>query len=116
MKKQRLDESEILKIFSSVVRLKIVAALMSAPGLSFSELMEQLLLTRGNLSSHMTALEKHQFIAITKCFRNKKAHTSYTLTLRGSEAFEQYVAHLESIILPTRELSSTTSEGVDNAQ
>jgi DNA-binding MarR family transcriptional regulator len=64
----------------------------------FSVLKEMLDLTDGNLASHITALEKLQYIEVTKQFIGKKPNTTYTITNMGKLAFSNHLNALESLI------------------
>ncbi len=54
------------------------------------------LLTKGNLSSHMTKLEDAGLIKVEKAFFDKIPRTVYELTKEGSRALD---AHREAILL-----------------
>jgi len=64
----------------------------------FGTLKEQLQLTDGNIASHITALEKLDYIEITKQFIGKKPNTSYSVTKVGKKAFTNHLNALEKII------------------
>ncbi len=98
-----IDERVIEKVFSTPARLRIVSALIASPTIIFSEMMNNLGLTRGNLSSHMKMLEKHEFVSVLKEFVNNRPQTTYKITELGRESFRQYVAILEEIIASTKE-------------
>ena len=93
-----IDQKEIERVFSSQVRLKIIAALVVKSPLLFSNLIDDLELTKGNLSSHMKNLEDIQFIEINKQFIDKRPQTSYTVTEIGKNSFKRYIEELEKII------------------
>lgn len=99
----KIDEKVVEKVFSTPVRLKIVAALIARSPLIFSEIISELELTRGNLSSHMKQLESNGFVEVKKEFVNNRPQTSYDITPEGRAAFEQYVKLLESIISSSKE-------------
>jgi len=93
-----LDDKQIEKIFSSSVRLRIVAALMTRSPLLFLEIQDELDLTKGNLSSHMKQLEENGIVIVIKEFVGKRPQTSFEITDDGKCAFTTYVKMLESII------------------
>lgn len=64
----------------------------------FTEMKNLLQVTDGNLASHSTALEKHEYIEIKKEFVGKKPRTSYKITEVGKLAFQQHLAFLEKIM------------------
>ncbi len=99
----KIDEKVVEKVFSTPVRLRIVAALIARSPIIFSEMLKELELTRGNLSSHMKQLEQNSFVTVKKEFVNNRPQTSYEVTKEGQTAFEQYVKLLETIISSSKE-------------
>lgn len=87
------------KAFESRVRLGIMSVLMVNDMVDFGTLKEQLQLTDGNIASHITALEKLQYIEVTKQFIGKKPNTSYAVTKEGKKAFSSHLNALEKLIL-----------------
>ncbi|MFM2307442.1 MAG: hypothetical protein RLZZ367_2111, partial [Bacteroidota bacterium] len=75
------------KSFENRVRLGIMSALMVNDSVDFLTLKELLDITDGNLASHITALEKIDYIAIKKEFVGKKTKTSYVVTSLGRKEF-----------------------------
>ncbi len=98
-----IEEKVVEKVFSTPARLRIVSALVASPTIIFSDMMNSLGLTRGNLSSHMKMLEKYEFVTVLKEFVNNRPQTSYKITELGRESFRRYVAILEEIISSTKE-------------
>lgn len=87
------------KIFHEPNRLAIVSELSGVVGeLSFVELKERCGLTDGNLSRHLTALEKAGVITIKKQFVASKPRTSIALTDDGRTSFSEYLAALEKVL------------------
>jgi DNA-binding HxlR family transcriptional regulator len=64
----------------------------------FNSLKELLLITDGNLASHLKALEQHKIIVISKQFIGRKPSTTYCATDLGKELFRQHLAALEDLI------------------
>jgi len=54
--------------------------------------------TDGNLASHLTALEKQEYIQVRKQFVGKKPNTSYAVTNAGRKAFNEHLNALEKLI------------------
>ena len=79
-------------------RLAIMAALAGAELLEFGELKAQLGLTDGNLSTHLSALERAGFVRIDKGFQGKKPLTTVAQTPAGRKALANYVKLLEGIL------------------
>jgi DNA-binding MarR family transcriptional regulator len=86
------------KAFESRVRLGIMSVLMVHDMVDFGTLKEQLQLTDGNIASHIAALEKLDYIVVTKQFIGKKPNTSYAVTKTGKKAFTQHLNALEKLI------------------
>jgi DNA-binding MarR family transcriptional regulator len=89
------------KAFESRVRLGIMSILLVNEVVDFGTLKEQLQLTDGNMASHLAALEKAQYISITKKFVGKKPNTTYTVTVEGKNAFNLHIDALEKLIQKT---------------
>jgi len=89
---------QLNKAFDSRIRLGIMSLLSVNEKVEFSILKETLELTDGNLASHISALEKLQYIEVTKQFIGKKPNTSYMLTEVGRKAFNKHLDALESLI------------------
>lgn len=88
------------KAFDHRVRLGIMAVLMANETVSFNDLKEALDLTDGNLASHVAALEKAEYVAVSKQFIGKKPNTTYAATQAGKLAFQQHLATLEKLLRP----------------
>jgi DNA-binding MarR family transcriptional regulator len=89
---------ELNKAFESRVRLGIMSILMVNDSVDFLTLKEMLQVTDGNIASHITALEKLQYIEIKKQFIGKKPNTSYLVTNAGRKAFTEHLDALEKLI------------------
>lgn len=90
--------SNINKILENRVRLGIMSALAVNQSLDFTSLKEFLDVTDGNLAGHLKALEKEEYISMTKSFIGKKPNTKYKLTRSGRTAFNDHLKALELII------------------
>jgi len=88
------------KAFDHRVRLGVMAVLLANESVSFNDLKEVLDLTDGNLASHVAALEKAEYVLVTKQFVGKKPNTTYSATAAGKEAFQQHLAALEKLLRP----------------
>lgn len=75
-----------------------MSALAVNDTLDFSSLKDYLEVTDGNLASHLKALEKEKFVAVTKSFVDRKPNTRYAMTKTGRKAFEEHLAALENLI------------------
>ena len=72
------------------VRLKILAILTQLESSDFVYLVSRLKLTMGNLSAHVSKLEKAGYIEVVKDFKDNRPHTMLSLTKRGKKAFNSY--------------------------
>jgi len=86
------------KAFDNKVRLGIMAALMANADMDFTSLKELLSVTDGNLASHLKALEKENYINVTKQFIGRKPNTKYEATQSGRKAFQEHIDALEKLI------------------
>ena len=86
------------KAIHQKARLGIMSILMASEEAEFNYLKNRLKLTDGNLSSHLSLLEKEKFIRIKKKFIKKKPKTLCQITEKGKKAFEEYLENLEKII------------------
>lgn len=64
----------------------------------FSSLKEMLDITDGNLASHISALEKIEYLEVKKQFVGKKPNTTYSVTKFGKKAFNEHLDALEQLI------------------
>ncbi|MDD2871970.1 MAG: transcriptional regulator [Candidatus Gracilibacteria bacterium] len=80
------------------IRSKLIAQLIANEELPFKYLKDNLELTDGNLSSHLSKLETANYIQIEKSFDNKRPKTTIKITEEGRVAFENYIAQLKLFI------------------
>ncbi len=78
------------KVIHEPARLMIVIHLYVVESADFLFLMRETSLTRGNLSSHISKLEKAGYVEVDKQFVNKKPRTLLRLTKQGRKAFRNY--------------------------
>ena len=89
---------DINKAFENKVRLGVMSILMVNDWYDFLGFKTMLGLTDGNLSSHLSSLEKTGYIEVKKEFVGKKTKTSYRATIEGRKAFKDHLDALEKII------------------
>lgn len=89
---------DLNKAFESRVRLGVMSILLVADAVDFATLKERLQITDGNLASHLSALEKLNYISVSKQFIGKKPNTSYSATTAGKKAFSEHIDALERLI------------------
>ena len=80
------------------VRSKLLSLLIANDELPFKALKELLKVTDGNLSSHLSKLEKEEYVLIEKLFEGKRPKTVVHITLKGREAFAFYIEALRKFI------------------
>lgn len=90
--------SQLNKAFESRVRMGVMAVLVVNQWVPYGELKDVLQLTDGNLASHISALEKLNYIEVKKEFVGKKPQTSYKVTKEGKQAFQEHLDGLEKMI------------------
>lgn len=86
------------KAFENRIRLGIMSILMVNDWVEFSTLKEMLDITDGNLASHISALEKIDYVEVKKQFIGKKPNTTYAVTKSGKQAFNEHLDALEQLI------------------
>ena len=91
----------INKAFESRIRLGIMSILMVNDWVDFATVKEMLEITDGNLASHITALEKLEYVEVRKQFVGKRPNTTYAATTIGKKAFSDHLNALESLIKKT---------------
>ena len=96
--KSKFDHRQLDGIIHSRIRLAIMSVLIGVKEAEFTFLKNQVKTTDGNLSIHLRKLEDAGYITVTKSFLNRKPMSTYTLTIKGHDAFQVYVERLESII------------------
>lgn len=86
------------KAFESRIKLGIMSILMVNDSIDFNNLKELLNVTDGNLANHISALEKSDYISISKQFIGKKPNTTFSATELGKKAFLEHLNVLENLI------------------
>jgi DNA-binding transcriptional ArsR family regulator len=82
--------ADIDRLVHEPARLMILAVLYVVESADFLFLLNQTGLTKGNLSSHMSKLERAGYLDINKEFVGKIPHTLLRLTDKGRDAFQSY--------------------------
>lgn len=93
-----VDVDRVIHEPSRSVILAILAAVKSA---DFLYLQRETGLTKGNLTIHLSKLEKAGYINIEKTYRGKVPLTLCHITANGLEAFERYRKQLTRFIEST---------------
>jgi len=85
-------------LLHQAIRSKLVSLLIANDELPFKALKESLAVTDGNLSTHLSKLEKEGYVDIEKTFEGKRPKTVVHISKIGREAFEIYIEALKSFI------------------
>ena len=88
---------DLNKAFESRIRLGIMSVLMVNDRVDFNTLKETLSITDGNLASHISALEKLEYVDVQKQFVGKKPNTTYAVSKKGKKAFVEHLNALENL-------------------
>ena len=90
--------SEIDRLIHEPVRLVLVSSLFVVDEADFVYLANRTGFTSGNISSHMTKLERAGYVEVTKAIVGKRPRTTYKLTRSGRLAFKQYRSSVEGLL------------------
>lgn len=83
-------------------RLTIMATLAATTEpMEFSELLDTLNLTKGNLSAHCQKLEEAGLVQIKKEFVGRKPRTTYLCTDLGRQEVRNYLSKIERLLKQT---------------
>ena len=84
------SHSEIDRLIHEPARFQVMALLYVVESADFTFIMNQLGLTWGNLSAHITKLEEGGYVTVEKGFKGKRPQTMLSLTKSGRKAFQTY--------------------------
>ena len=87
---------ELDPILHSQLRLAIVSLLISVKEAEFTFLKEQTNSTAGNLSVQINKLKEVGYIDVVQKFKDNYPQTTCKITLKGVNAFDEYVKNLQS--------------------
>jgi DNA-binding HxlR family transcriptional regulator len=97
-----MNASDLLNVnpmLADRVRLTIMANLALAGGpVDFNTLLNELVLTKGNLSTHLRKLEDAELIAVNKEFVGRKPRSTYCCTAKGKREMHHYLSAVESLL------------------
>lgn len=88
---------ELDRLVHEPARLVLVSNLYVVEEADFVFLSRQTGLTAGNISSHMSRLERAGYVSIDKTIVGKKPRTTYALTPAGRSAFERYRRQVQGL-------------------
>lgn len=79
-------------------RSVVLAILVAVKSADFLYLLRETKLTKGNLTIHLSKLEKAGFIRIEKTYRGKTPLTLCHITNKGRKAFDLYCSQLKRFL------------------
>lgn len=82
----------------SKIRLGVIAELLTAEWVAFSELQRATQTTNGNLGAHLGKLVEAGYVLEEKAFVNRKPQTRYRLAPKGRDAFINHVHEMQSLL------------------
>ncbi len=88
---------KIDKLIHEPSRMLIMSNLYVVESADFTYLVRMTGLTFGNLSGHMSKLEKAGYLTVNKEFREKKPQTTLSLTEEGRQAFKKYMSNMKGV-------------------
>lgn len=87
------------RVIHERARLSVLTSLMTHPkGLTFNELKQLCSLTDGNLSRHLTVLEKDRMVEIAKGHDRNRPQTICRITASGRNRYLEYLETLEQVV------------------
>jgi DNA-binding MarR family transcriptional regulator len=87
------------RIIHERARLSVLTSLVTNPrGLTFGDLKELCALTDGNLSRHLSVLEKAKLVEILKGHERNRPQTVCRITQSGRRRYLEYLATLEQVV------------------
>jgi DNA-binding MarR family transcriptional regulator len=88
------------ELLLSKVRLAIIAQLLPAEWVTFTELQKSIDATNGNLGAHLAKLVDAGYVKEEKRFDARRPQSRYRLTKTGRAAFLRHVADLQALLDP----------------
>ncbi len=88
------------RVIHERARLSVLTSLLSHPkGLTFGDLKQLCALTDGNLSRHLSVLEREKIVQIVKGHDRNRPQTVCRITASGRKRYLEYLSTLEQVIL-----------------
>jgi DNA-binding MarR family transcriptional regulator len=87
------------RVIHERARLSVLTSLITNPkGLAFSDLKQLCALTDGNLSRHLSVLEKGKMVEIVKKQDRNRPLTICRITASGRKRYLEYLSTLEQVV------------------
>src|ERR1700689_4812809 len=98
------------RVIHERARLSVLTSLISNPkGLTFGDLKQLCALTDGNLSRHLSVLEKEKIVQIVKGHDRNRPQTLCRITLSGRKRYLEYFSTLEQVVLDAAKVTQEES-------
>jgi len=87
------------RVIHERARLSVLTSLLTNPkGLTFGDLKQLCALTDGNLSRHLSVLEKAKMVEILKGHDRNRPQTLCRITVNGRKRYLEYLSTLEQVV------------------
>jgi len=87
------------RVIHERARLSVLTSLITNPkGLTFNDLKQLCNLTDGNLSRHLSVLEKGAMVEIVKGHERNRPRTVCRITASGRKRYLEYLSTLEQVV------------------
>ena len=87
------------RVIHERARLSVLTSLLTNPkGLTFGDLKQLCALTDGNLSRHLSVLEKAKMVEILKGHDRNRPQTICRITANGRKRYLEYLSTLEQVV------------------
>ena len=86
------------ELLLSKVRLAVIAQLLPAEWVTFTELQASTEVTNGNLGAHLAKLVEGGYVKEEKRFEGRRPQSRYRLTKTGRAALLRHVAELQALV------------------
>lgn len=97
---------ELDRVIHERARLSVLTSLMTNPkGVSFNDLKQLCSLTDGNLSRHLSVLEKDGIVEIEKSQERNRPLTMCRITASGRKRYLEYLSTLEQVVRDAAEVA-----------
>ena len=93
-----IDFSKLDKLIHERGRLAIMTLLAARAEWSFQDLKAELQMSDGNLITHIRTLFDAGYISMAKQTGESRPQTTYSLTIAGRSAYNDYLSVLEQIL------------------
>lgn len=103
------------RVIHERARLSVLTSLITHPrGLTFNELKQLCSLTDGNLSRHLSVLEKDGIVQIAKGHDRNRPLTVCRITASGRKRYLEYLETLEQVVRDAAKGSEEAAAGLAN--